>query len=90
LRCTARNSKSRRLKVGTLQRIAVDTGLHPWRNQLAPALSEWGLDTSLFKIVPITGRVFLRFNADFFNMLNCAGLPTPTAGSGSVSLRLTW
>ncbi len=76
-----------RLKDGTLQRIAVDTGLHPWRNQLAPAPWDWGLDASLFKIVPVTERVFLRFNADFFNVLNCAGLPSPNAGSGIVSLR---
>lgn len=75
------------LKNATTQRVAMDTNLHPWRNQYAPGPLSWGLDASLFKRVPITERVSLRFNADFFQVLNDPGLPEPNAASGIVSLR---
>jgi hypothetical protein len=76
-----------KLKDGTQQRVAMDTGLHPWRNQLAPAPWDWGLDASLFKVVPLSERVFVRFNADFFNVLNRPGLPGVNASNGIVSLQ---
>jgi hypothetical protein len=76
-----------RLNNGTEQRIAMDTGLHPWRNQFVPGPRGWGLDGSLFKTVRITERVAARFNADFFNVLNMPGLSQPNSGSGIISLQ---
>jgi hypothetical protein len=76
-----------RLKDGTMQRTTYNDGLHPWRNQFLPAAPIWGLDASLFKSIPITERVVLRFNADFFNVLNRPGLPTGVGGDG---INSTW
>ncbi len=88
----------------TVQRVSYDTGLHPWRNQYFPSVRQWGLDASVFKVVPITEAVNLRFNADFFNVLNHPGNPNSVGGDGflnvrgsgqsprvlQLSLRLTW
>lgn len=76
-----------RLKDGSLQRTSLDTNLHPWRNQFLSGPRSWGLDASLFKNIPINERFTLRFNADFFNVLNMPGLNQPDSGSGIVSLR---
>jgi hypothetical protein len=75
------------LKNGSVQRVSMDTGLHPWRNQIATGPRSWGLDASLFKAVRITERVSARFNADFFNVLNTPGTPQPDSDSGLVSLQ---
>lgn len=75
------------LKNGTMQPIAYDTGLHPWRNQWKLGPMIWNMDASLFKVVPITERFKLRFNADFFNVLNMPGMPMPNASSGLISLQ---
>src|SRR5205823_10385749 len=58
------------LKNGQNQLVAVDTGLHPWRNQII--LGPWltNLTASIYKTVPITERVSLRLNLDAFNVLN--------------------
>ena len=76
-----------RLNNGTLQRTLLNTNLHPWRNQLRPGPGTVGLDVSLFKNIPINERCALRFNADFFNVLNMPGLQQPNAVSGIVSLQ---
>ena len=34
------------------------------------APNQWGLDASLFKFTNLTEKVTLRFNVDFFNVLN--------------------
>jgi hypothetical protein len=93
------------MKNGTTQRTSFNNNLNPWRNQVAMGLFNWGLSTSLFKVIPVTERVFFRLNVDFFNTLNMPGIPkTPSSGTGiidaSVSgngarslqfgLRLTW
>ncbi|PYT27685.1 MAG: hypothetical protein DMG57_17425 [Acidobacteria bacterium] len=92
------------LKDGTLQRVVYSDGLPPWRNQYKPGVRQWGLDASLFKVIPITERFLLRFNADFFNVLNHPGNPnnigldgilnTVTSGQPArelqLTLRLTW
>ncbi|MBI3684590.1 MAG: TonB-dependent receptor [Acidobacteria bacterium] len=75
------------MKDGTLQRTTLDTNLHPWRNQFIPGPRSWGLDASLFKNTPITERVALRFNADFFNVLNMPGLGQPDSSAGILSLQ---
>ena len=75
------------LKNGTLQRTVFNDGLHPWRQQYLPGPRQWGLDASLFKNTRITERVVMRFNADFFNVLNMPGLNQPDGFSGISSLR---
>lgn len=72
---------------GAMQRVEFDPGLHPWRNQVMFGPRTFGLDASLFKTVAINERFRLRFNADFFNVLNNPGLGQPAAGSGIVSLQ---
>jgi hypothetical protein len=76
-----------RLKDGSSQRTSLDTELHPWRNQVLPGPRSWGLDASLFKNIQITERFILRFNADFFNVLNMPGLVQPNSTSGIASLQ---
>jgi hypothetical protein len=92
------------LNNGTVQRVTYDNGLNPWRNQSLPSVLQWGLDASLFKVVPVTERLVLRFNADFFNVLNHPGNPNTVGGDGflntrssgqsprvlQLTLRLTW
>jgi hypothetical protein len=75
------------LKNGTVQRTTYSPNLHPWRNQVAPGTRTWGLDASLFKRVAITERVSLRFNADFFNVLNHPGNPNSIGENGVLSTR---
>lgn len=76
-----------RLKDGTLQRTTFDVGLHPWRQQYLPGVRQWNLDASLFKTIPITERVRIRFNADFFNVLNMPGNPNSIGSNGMLSTR---
>lgn len=75
------------LRNGTQQRVGYDTNLHPWINQSLLGMWNWGLDASLFKVIPIGERVKVRFNADFFNVMNNPGTPGVEAGTGLVSLR---
>ncbi|MGH9671691.1 MAG: hypothetical protein ACRD44_00790, partial [Bryobacteraceae bacterium] len=76
-----------RLANNAVQRTNLNTNLHPWINQAIPGPRSWGLDTSLFKHTRINEKFVLRFNADFFNVLNMPGLVQPDSGSGIVSLR---
>jgi hypothetical protein len=92
------------LKNGTVQRTTYNDNLHPLRNQYMPGVRQWGLDASLFKAIPISERVNVRFNADFFNVLNKPGNPNSIGGDGvlntinsgqparelQLTLRLTW
>ncbi len=75
------------LKNGTLQRVAMDTNLHPWRNQFVPGPWNFGLDASVFKTVRLGEQFLLRFNVDFFNVLNNPGTPQPASSSGIISLQ---
>lgn len=47
----------------------------------------FGMDASLFKTVPLTERMLLRFNADFFGLLNNPGTPMPSESSGIISMQ---
>jgi hypothetical protein len=92
------------LKNGTTQRTSYNSGLNPWRNQYLPSVRQWGLDASLFKSIPIRESLVLRFNVDFFNVLNMPGNPNSVGGDGmlvtrssgqtprvlQVTMRLTW
>jgi hypothetical protein len=75
------------MKNGTTTRIAYNDNLAPWRNQFRPGVRQWGLDASLFKAIPIGERVTVRFNADFFNVLNKPGNPNSVGGDGILSVR---
>jgi hypothetical protein len=79
-------------------------GLIPLQNQYRPSVLQWSLDASLFKTIPITEQVRLRFQADFFNVLNHPGSPNSVSSAGflseqnsgnaartiQLSLRLNW
>jgi hypothetical protein len=92
------------LNNGASQRTSYAPGLHPWQNQYFPSVRQWNLDASLFKAIPIKENVRVRFNADFFNVLNHPGNPagvnaagildTRASGNGArelqLTLRLTW
>lgn len=75
------------LKDNTVQRVGYDNGMNPWRNQYISGVRQWGLDASLFKNFPITERFTLRFNADFFNVLNHPGNPNSIGGDGFLNTR---
>ena len=75
-----------RLKNGSTQRVAMDTNLHPWRQQYMAAPWASDMSASLFKRFRITERLTVRFNADFFNVFNAPGLPIP-GGNGILSLQ---
>jgi hypothetical protein len=94
------------LNNGKLVRENLDLGqqLHPLQWQYARNNRTWGLDASLFKTIPINERVKVRFNADFFNVLNHPGNPTGVSSNGikdvrnsgssarqiQLTLRVTW
>jgi hypothetical protein len=63
------------LKDGTVQRVTY-TGTNPWLNQYFPSVLRWSIDASLFKTIPIKEQPRMRFNADFFNVLNHPGNPS--------------
>jgi hypothetical protein len=46
----------------------------------------WTADVSLFKVVPITQKVSMRFNVDIFNVFNEQGYSNPNATDGTESL----
>jgi hypothetical protein len=75
------------LKNGTMQRIAYDTGLNPMRNQVIPGPWAWSVNSSAFKVIPLTERLKLRLNLDAFNVFNMPGTPMPDAATGVLSLR---
>lgn len=65
---------------GTVQRIAYNDNLHPWRNQYIGGPLQWNLGASLFKRIAIREGVELRFTVDAFNVFNH---PNNVAGGGA-------
>jgi hypothetical protein len=49
----------------------------------------WNLNASLFKAVRVTERVMLRFNTDFFNVLNRPGTRQPAPPTGIITNQLS-
>lgn len=97
------NSVWIRLNDGSVVRTSMNTNLHWWRNQYVPGPWAFNLSASLFKSIPLREAVQLRFNADFFQVLNNPGLPMPgsngilsTQNSSNsprtlqLTLRLSW
>jgi hypothetical protein len=79
------NTVPLKLANGTTQEIAYANGENPWQNQYVSGPLLWTSNASLFKAVKIRERMALRFNADFFNVLNQAGLTLPDATTGIIS-----
>jgi len=75
------------LNDGKVQRVTYNNYLHPWTNQYQPSVRQWGLDASLFKTIPFGERFNVRFNADFFNVLNHPGNPNSVSSTGILSTR---
>ena len=75
------------LITGGVQRVAYDTGLHPWRNQYRLGPFNWNLDSSLMKFWYLgeSRQRYLRANVDVFNVFNLHGLNVPGA-NGIASL----
>jgi hypothetical protein len=74
------------MKDGSTQRVSLDTGLNPWRNQYMLGLMSWYQNASLFKIIPVNERVMFRLNIDFFNVFNMPGIPkTPNNSTGIIN-----
>ena len=84
-------------------RTTYNTNLNPWRNQYVPGPWTFNFSASLFKSIALSESVKLRFNADFFQVLNNPGLPLPGANGIlstqnsqnsprdlQLTLRLTW
>ena len=66
--------------------VAVDTLLHPLRNQFRLGPFNWSQDASMLKFFNLTERLLLRANIDVFNVFNTQGLVTPAA-DGIASLQ---
>ena len=75
------------LNDGTVQRLAFNDNLHPWRNQAVAGPRQWFADASLIKSTSLTERVTLRFNVDFFNVFNNPNNPTEIDASGILTTR---
>jgi len=74
------------MKNGALQRTSFNTNFNAWQYQYKSGLYNWGLNTSLFKVIPVTERVYFRLNIDFFGVLNMPGIPkTPDNYSGLIN-----
>lgn len=72
---------------GSTTRIVFNDNLHPWRNQYLSSVRQWGLDASLFKQIRVSERFSVRFNADFFNILNHPNNPNSVGADGVLSTR---
>jgi hypothetical protein len=80
------NNVTIRLQNGTTVLTAVDTGVHPWRNQYRLGPFNWTTDTSLLKSFAIKERMAFRMAFDVFNVFNVQGLNTP-GSDGVVTLQ---
>src|SRR5262249_20789918 len=80
------NNVTIRLQNGTTVLTAVDTGLHPWRNQFRLGPFNWTTDASMLKSFAIKERTTLRMAFDVFNVFNVQGLNTP-GSDGIVTLQ---
>jgi hypothetical protein len=92
------------LQNGSTQIVSYNTGLNPFRNQVAPGPRQWNQDASLFKNIEIHERLNLRLTVDFFNVFNHPGNPNSVGSTGflncqssgdtprtmQLSGRLTW
>jgi hypothetical protein len=69
------------LNTGAPVRLNYNDNLHAYRNQRIIGPRQWFMDASLFKFAKLTEAVTLRFNIDFFNVLNNPNNPTANTAS---------
>jgi hypothetical protein len=92
-----------KLNNGTVVQSSENTNYNPFQNQFFPGPWTFNLNASMFKVFPIRESVNLRFNIDFFQVLNNPGLTQPTSDGVlslqssnnsprtlQLTLRLTW
>jgi hypothetical protein len=65
------------LKNGNQVEVPLNTNLNPYRNQYFLGPFAYAQNASLFKAIPISEAVRLRFEVDFFNVFNAQGLNQP-------------
>jgi hypothetical protein len=63
-----------------------EVGDNPFAHTILNGPINYTVDLSVFKVFPITERVFLRFNVDAFNALNVQGFTNPDATDGTEQL----
>ena len=71
------NNVNLKLKDNSTVQVAVDTGLHPWRQQYRLGPFNWNTDASLLKFFTLKEHLRLRVNFDVFNVFNLQGLNVP-------------
>jgi len=57
-------------------------GLNPFSKSVLHGPYNWTADMSLFKVFPITEKVFFRVNVDPFNVFNVQGYNNPNSSTG--------
>jgi len=80
------NNVNLKLRDGSTVQAAVDTSLHPWRQQYRLGPFNCTIDSSLLKDSSIRERLRLRMSFDMFNVFNVQGLNTP-GSDGIVTLQ---
>jgi hypothetical protein len=58
-------------------------GVNPFSHTILGGPINYTVDLSIFKVLPITERVNLRFNMDAFNVLNVQGYNSPNTTDGT-------
>ena len=61
-------------------------GANPYSHTVLNGPMNYTIDLSVYKVLPITERVNLRFNMDAFNALNVQGYNNPSTTDGTESL----
>jgi hypothetical protein len=77
------------LKNGTVQRVGYNPNLHPLQNQFVAGPMRWSMNASAFKAIQLTETLALRFNIDFFNVLNMPGTALPNANTGIITTQFS-
>jgi TonB-dependent receptor-like protein len=75
------------LSNGNVPRLTYNDNLNPYRNQRVVGPRQWFMDASLFKFAKLTEGLTLRFNVDFFNVLNNPNNPSDVGDNGILSTR---
>ena len=72
------------LNNGTSANIAYSPGpgLNPFSKSVLHGPYNWTADVSVFRVFPITEKVFFRVNVDAFNVFNVQGYNNPDKSTG--------
>jgi hypothetical protein len=83
---TLANGKTSAIAYAPAPATSTATGLvgsNPYAKTVLNGPMNWSADASLFKVLPITERVSLRFNMDAFNVFNVQGYENPNGTDGT-------